>query len=124
MPRRTRNLLAWTCIALLATFVAQSNAALVLCVAVDHTAVEAVHIGRECAPPSHSLGSPESQCTDTVLSQSSTTATSERTSAVALPVLAPLARVAPPQGPARLVRSGPPPLRDLDRARSSTVLLI
>jgi hypothetical protein len=123
MSRAARNLLAWTCIALLATFVVQSNAALVLCVAVDHTAVESAHAGRECAPQSHSLGSTES-CTDTVLSQSSTTATSERSSGLVLPVVAPLARVAPPRADALLRRSAPPPLRDLDRSRSSTVLLI
>ena len=68
MLRLTRHLLAWTCIALLATFVAQSNAALVLCVAVDHTAVESVHTGRECAPRSHSLGTTES-CTGNVRAQ-------------------------------------------------------
>lgn len=124
MSRSSRNALAWTCIALLATFVAQSNAALVLCVGEDHAAIEPVHAGRDCAPEADSLGSPESHCTDTLLLQSSTAAPSERATVAALPLVATLGQVARARTPARTRSAGPPPPRELDRARSSTVLLI
>jgi hypothetical protein len=124
MARSTRNLLVWTCVALLVTFVAQSHAALVLCVASDHTAVEPVHGGNGCAPGAHTLGAPESECTDTVLFQSSTPAAPERP-ALASPLAPAPVLLAAPAAQRVLARSAAaPPPRERERARSSTVLLL
>lgn len=124
MPRSTRNLLVWTCIALLVTFVAQSHAALVLCVASDHTAVEPIHGGGDCEPGPHALGAPESDCTDTVLFQSSTPAAPERHALASPLALAPVLLAAPAAERVLARRATAPPPRERERARSSTVLLI
>jgi len=124
MSRSTRNLLVWTCIALLVTFVAQSHAALVLCVATDHTAVEPLHGGRGCEPGPHALGAPESDCTDTVLFQSSTPAAPERQVSTAPVALAPVLLAAPAAERVLSRADAAPPPRERERARSSTVLLI
>lgn len=54
--RSTRRLLTWLCITASVVLVVQTNAALVLCVANDHTAVEAARTGSPSATPSLSLG--------------------------------------------------------------------
>lgn len=124
MLRSTRNLLVWTCVALLVTFVAQSHAALVLCVASDHTAVEPLHGGRDCDPGPHALGAPESDCTDTVLFQSSTPAAPERQVSTAPVALAPVLLQAPAAERVLPRSAAAPPPRERERARSSTVLLL
>jgi hypothetical protein len=127
MTRPTLRILAWTwaCTALLAAVVLQTNAALVLCVARDHVAVERVHGEGPCAEGrdhAHSLGAPERDCTDTVLCPSSSAAAPERVVLAPPAVVAVGAAATPPEAAsaARYVHSP----REPDRARSTTVLLI
>lgn len=123
-----RRLLTWLCITALATLVVQTNAALVLCVANDHTAVEAVHEGLACADKTvhtHSLGAPDAGCTDTPLLRTSIPTAPER-QAHATMLLARLTVVAAAResdsSVTRLDVSPPP--RELDRALPTIVLVL
>ena len=126
--RSTRRLLTWLCISALAALVVQTNAALVLCVANDHTAVEAVHEGVACADKTvhtHSLGTPDAGCTDTPLLRPSIPTAPERQAHTTM-LLARLTVVAAaPERDfsfARLDVSPPP--RELERALPTVVLLV
>lgn len=124
-----RRLLTWLCITALAALVVQTNAALVLCVANDHTAVEAVHEGLACADKTvhtHSLGAPDAGCTDTPLLRTSIPTAPERQAHTTM-LLARLTVVvaAAPESDfsfARLDVSPPP--RELDRALPTIVLVL
>ncbi|MBY0277240.1 hypothetical protein K2Z84_18060 [Candidatus Binatia bacterium] len=127
--RSSRRLLTWLCITALAALVVQTNAAVVLCVANDHTAVEAVHEGLACAGKTvhtHSLGAPDAGCTDTPLLRTSIPTASERQAHTTM-LLARLTVViaAAPESDfsfARLDVSPPP--RELDRALPTIVLVL
>ena len=123
-----RRLLTWLCITALAALVVQTNAALVLCVANDHTAVEAVHEGLACADKTghtHSLGAPDAGCTDTPLLRTSIPTAPERQAHTTM-LLARLTVVcAAPESDfssSRLDVSPPP--RELDRALPTIVLVL
>jgi hypothetical protein len=126
--RSSRRLLTWLCITALAALVVQTNAALVLCVANDHTAVEAVHEGLACADKTvhtHSLGAPDAGCTDTPLLRTSIPTAPERQAHTTM-LLARLTVVAAAResdsSVTRLDVSPPP--RELDRALPTIVLVL
>ena len=126
--RSSRWLLTWLCITALAALVVQTNAALVLCVANDHTAVEAVHEGVACADKTvhtHSLGAPDAGCTDTPLLRPSIPTAPER-QALTTMLLARLAVVsAASERDLTFTRlDASPPPRDLERALPTIVLLL
>lgn len=122
-----KRAVTWLCITALAAFVAHANADAVLCVSVDHTAVEAAHDDGACvetaARAAESLGTPAAPCSDTPLAVSAAAAESQvaapySVSAVSLrvpePVRAVLAR--------RPDAAASPPA--IARAIASTVLLL
>jgi len=126
MARGTRSLVAWACLTLLTAFVLHADA-LVLCVASDHTAVEAAHREGACTEGSGSanaLGAPEAGCSDTVLHRPSTAPAPDRTVLV-VPTLPHVATVAaPPRAGGRRHADLAPSADQRARARASTVLLI
>lgn len=66
-----KRAVTWLCITAVAAFFVHANADAVLCVSVDHTAVEAAHDDGACAETearaAKSFGTPAAPCTDTPL---------------------------------------------------------
>lgn len=127
-PRSSRRLLTWLCITALAALVVQTNATLVLCVANDHTAVEAAHEGLARADETvhqHSLGAPDAGCTDTPLLRPSIPTAPERQAHTTM-LLARLPVVAAARESDSSVKRldvSPPP-RELERALPTVVLVL
>lgn len=126
--RSSGRLLTWLCITALAALVVQTNAALVLCVANDHTAVEAVHEGPTCADKTvhtHSLGAPDAGCTDTPLLRTSIPTAPERQAHTTMLQARLTVVAAAPESDFLLARLDvSPPPRELERALPTVVLVL
>lgn len=121
------RIVTWLCIVALAAVALHANAKAVLCVSVDHTAVEAAHDDGGCAEAeehaTRSLGAPETACTDTPLAATANTAEAR---ALAFDVALPRAIGSPETARSVSARSDSEPTAPpaIARAIASTVLLL